>query len=205
MLESEIKTPPQKVSAIARYAETVLPTKYGDFRCVVYRDIFDSEHVALIQGTLARENTLCRIHSECLTGEVFGSLRCDCRQQFEKGMSAISQNESGILLYLRQEGRGIGLGNKIRAYELQDEGLDTVEANRALGFADDGRDYAVAAAILFELGVSSVQLMTNNPSKIEGLEKHGVVVSRRIPHVVSGCQKSQRYLETKSFRMGHLL
>jgi GTP cyclohydrolase II len=146
-----------------------------------------------------------RLHSECLTGDVMGSLRCDCRDQLTVGLEAIQRHERGVLLYLRQEGRGIGLLNKIRAYALQEAGLDTVEANRALGFRDDERDYAVAAHMLLSMGVRSVRLITNNPEKIRQLAQHGVAVGGRIPHVIPPNEHNRFYLETKARRSGHLI
>lgn len=204
MASLEINELAVKPVAIERYANSKLPTEAGPFKCIVYRDQNGAEHLALVKGDLGQENILCRVHSECLTGEVFGSLRCDCRKQLSLGLHAIQQRGSGVLIYLRQEGRGIGLGNKIRAYELQDQGLNTVEANRELGFGDDLRSYAVAAHMLADLGVQSVSLMTNNPKKIKGLVQHGIDVIRRIPHTVAACETNRRYLETKKNQMGHL-
>jgi GTP cyclohydrolase II len=187
-----------------RYSEADLPTPWGHFRIVVYH--FGSEEaLALVHGDPAgRTAVLARVHSECLTGEVFGSQRCDCRQQLEHALERIAAAESGVLVYLRQEGRGIGLGNKVRAYALQDEGHDTVEANLALGFAPDLRSYEIAAAILRDLGVSSVRLMTNNPEKIDGLRQAGVTVAEQVPHWVEASDQSQDYLEAKRAKLGHL-
>jgi len=163
------------------------------------------EALALVHGDPTRaEGVLARVHSECLTGEVFGSQRCDCRQQLEHALERIAETGTGVLVYLRQEGRGIGLGNKVRAYALQDQGQDTVEANLALGFAPDLRSYEIAAAILRDLGVASVRLMTNNPEKIDGLRQAGVSVTEQIPHWVDSAHESQEYLEVKRAKLGHL-
>jgi GTP cyclohydrolase II len=190
---------------VTRYAETLLPTLHGALRCVVYREVDGVEHVALAAGDVAGEDVLCRVHSECLTSEVFGSLKCDCKQQLDRALELIARRGRGVVLYLRQEGRGIGLGNKIKAYALQEVGYDTVDANRALGLPDDARDYRVAAAMLADLGASSVALLTNNPLKVEGLEEAGVRVARRVPHLVSAQGPARSYLEVKGRRMGHLL
>ena len=163
------------------------------------------EALALVHGDPSgREAVLARVHSECLTGEVFGSQRCDCRAQLERALERIAGADAGVLVYLRQEGRGIGLGNKVRAYALQDQGHDTVEANLALGFAPDLRSYEIAAAILRDLGVASVQLMTNNPEKIEGLRQAGVTVTEQVPHWVESSHLSHDYLEVKRSKLGHV-
>jgi len=184
-----------------------LPTRFGPFRLVGFWNNRDGkEHVAMVHGDVVdSENVPVRLHSECLTGDVMGSLRCDCRDQLTEGLRTIQREGRGILLYLRQEGRGIGLLNKIRAYALQEQGLDTVEANQALGFRDDERDYAVAAHMLRSLGVRSVRVVTNNPDKIRQLEQHGVKVSGRIPHVIPPNEWNRFYLETKARRSGHML
>lgn len=192
---------------LERYSEADLPTARGTFRVVVFRDRRNGhEHVAMIKGSVqGMEGVPVRIHSECLTSEVFGSLRCDCRAQLDRALDFIGQ-EGGVLLYLRQEGRGIGLGNKIRAYALQQEnGLDTVESNLALGFADDLRRYDIAAEMLRSLGVQSVDLITNNPLKIAGLVDEGVPVRRRIPSRTPAHPLNANYLKTKRDRSGHLL
>lgn len=189
-----------------RYAEADVPTDYGVFRFVVYREA-DSpfEHVAVVHGDVeGAKDVLVRVHSECMTGEVFHSLKCDCREQLGLALRRIAQEEAGIVIYLRQEGRGIGLGNKIRAYALQQEGYDTVDANRALGFEDDLRSYHVAAFMLRDLGVESVRVMTNNPAKLEALRSDGVVVSSRVEHFAGSHSHNRGYLETKRRRMGHL-
>ena len=187
-----------------RYSEADLPTPWGPFRIVVYH-IGEDEALALVRGEVeGRESVLTRVHSECLTGEVFGSLRCDCRQQLEHALERIAEAELGVLVYLRQEGRGIGLGNKVRAYALQDQGHDTVEANLALGFAADLRSYDLAATILRDLGIASVRLMTNNPAKLDGLREAGVVVAEHEPHWVASSDLSHGYLEAKRSKLGHL-
>ena len=187
-------------------AEATLPTMFGAFRIAVFRvDGNPAEVVALTHGTLTPGPILVRLHSECLTGESLGSLRCDCREQLEASLERIAGSGQGILLYLRQEGRGIGLINKIRAYALQDAGMDTVDANLALGLPIDGRDYAPAAAVLRFLGVKLARLLTNNPVKCAALEKHGVQVVERIPVEIPPNPANSGYLQTKTRRMGHLL
>ena len=185
-----------------------LPTRFGDYHVVGFENRLDAkEHAAFVHGqqALNGEAVPVRIHSECLTGDAIGSLRCDCRDQLEGSLRALAQMPYGILLYLRQEGRGIGLTNKIRAYELQDHGLDTVEANIALGFRDDERDYSIAAHMLRSLGVRSVRLMTNNPRKIDGLRALGVEVVDGIPLVIPANAYDRAYLETKARKSGHLI
>lgn len=191
---------------MAPYAKSELPTQFGPFECLVYRSEDGSEHVALVTGQVeSQEDVLCRIHSECLTGEVFGSLRCDCRAQLDLAMKTVQEAGRGIIIYLRQEGRGIGLGNKIKAYALQEKGFDTVDANRELGLPVDARDYSVAAKILRHLGARSVVLMTNNPAKVSGLEVCGVTVSDRIQHTTDVSEHAHDYLQAKINRMGHLI
>jgi 3,4-dihydroxy 2-butanone 4-phosphate synthase / GTP cyclohydrolase II len=189
-----------------RAAEAVLPTRYGTMRLVGYEGLADGgEHVALVHGDLALDEApVVRIHSECLTGDAFGSLKCDCGPQLDLALRAIAAERAGAVLYLRQEGRGIGLLNKIRAYALQEMGLDTVEANEALGFAPDARDYGVAAAMLADLGAGAVRLLSNNPAKIEGLERLGVRVLERVPLVVEPVDDNVAYMATKQHKMGHL-
>lgn len=184
-----------------------LPTEFGDFRIAAFWNNRDGkEHVAILKGdVIGAAGVPTRIHSECLTGDALGSLRCDCRSQLEAALTAIGQAERGIVLYLRQEGRGIGLLNKVRAYQLQDKGLDTVEANQALGFRDDLRDYAVAAHMLASLRVESIRLMTNNPDKVNQLSNLGVAVLERIPHVIPPTAHNRFYLQTKARRSGHLM
>jgi GTP cyclohydrolase II len=183
-----------------------LPSRFGDFRIVAFWNNRDGkEHVAIVRGdVMGAEDLPTRLHSECVTGDVMGSLRCDCRDQLEVALKSIAM-ERGLVLYMRQEGRGIGLANKVRAYALQDQGLDTVDANLALGFRDDERDYAIAAHMLTSLNVGSVRLMTNNPSKILQLEQQGIKVTGRVPHVVPPTEHNRFYLETKAARSGHYL
>ena len=184
-----------------------LPSRFGDFHIVAFENNRDGkEHVAITKGDIiGAADVPVRLHSECLTGDVIGSLRCDCRDQLETALKMIGKMERGMVLYLRQEGRGIGLVNKIRAYSLQDEGLDTVQANLALGFRDDERDYAVAAHMLTSLKVKSVRLITNNPKKINQLVEYGIEVSDRIPHVMESNEHNRFYLETKVSKSGHLI
>jgi GTP cyclohydrolase II len=190
---------------VQRYAEAEIPTNFGPFRVVVYR-MGAEEHLAVVRGDVGgTESVLTRVHSECLTGEVLGSLKCDCREQLDRAMQAIAEAGRGLIVYLRQEGRGIGLGNKIRAYALQAEGKDTVEANLALGFAADLRSYDMAAAILADLKVPSVALMTNNPEKLAGLERAGVRIARHVPHWVGEGEHSRDYLEVKRQKLGHIV
>jgi GTP cyclohydrolase II len=197
---------------LARYSEADLPTVHGPFRLIVYREIggdSDSpacsrEHMAVVRGDIGgKSNVLCRVHSECWTSEVMGSLKCDCREQFHTAMDRIAAEGVGVVVYLRQEGRGIGLGNKVRAYDLQNHGADTVEANLALGFEADARNYDIAGAILRDLGVHSVRLLTNNPLKVKGLEDAGVVVASRVAHWVGENQHNASYLAVKRRKMGH--
>lgn len=183
-----------------------LPSDYGEFTAIGFIDPEDGkEHIALTKGDISGENILTRIHSECLTGDVLGSKRCDCGNQLHKALKAIEKNSSGVLLYMRQEGRGIGLFNKLKAYELQENGFDTVDANRKLGFPDDMRDYKIAAEILKKLGVKSVRLMTNNPDKVDQVEKYGIEVSKREPLEIKSNEIDEYYLKTKVYRMGHKL
>jgi len=188
-------------------ATAQLPSEFGQFRAHVFHNDRDAfEHVALVRGDLEGAHDVpTRLHSECLTGDAFGSLRCDCRGQLEAALRLVGAMKQGIVLYLRQEGRGIGLANKIRAYELQEQGYDTVDANLMLGFAADARDYSVAAAMLRTLGVASVALMTNNPDKIQKLSTEGVDVSRRLAHEMEPNAHNRFYLATKARRSGHLL
>ena len=192
---------------VRKVAEASLPTAYGDFLAVAYRSTMDAdEHVALVKGELDGDQpVLVRVHSECLTGDVFHSLRCDCGEQIDLAMEAIASEGRGVFLYMRQEGRGIGLHNKIRAYALQDRGLDTVEANEALGFGSDIRDYGIGAQILADLGVRNLRLLTNNPRKVIGLEGYGLQVVETVPIVTEPTPHNVRYLETKLKKMGHLL
>jgi GTP cyclohydrolase II len=190
---------------IERYAEATVPTEYGRVRVVVYHEAgTPHEHCAIIVGELSgEERVLARVHSECFTGEVLHSLKCDCRQQLDYALKAIVEEGRGVVMYLRQEGRGIGLGNKIRAYALQEQGADTVDANRLLGFDDDLRQYHAASAILRDLGVRSVRLLTNNPEKVQALREEGLPVERVPVHIEAGSD-NEHYLATKRTRMGHL-
>ena len=189
--------------ALVRYSEARLPTAHGVFQIVVYRTEDDEEHVALVMGDAAGDGVLCRVHSSCFTGEVLGSKRCDCRAQLDAALARIAEHGRGVLVYLVQEGRGIGLGNKIRAYALQDQGSDTVDANLQLGFDPDHRSYDLAASILRDLGVRSVRLMTNNPGKLEGLSAAGIPATHE-PHWVEGDQEAADYLAAKKTRLGHI-
>ncbi len=192
---------------IERVAEASLPTGYGDFLSIAYKSAIDpDEHVALVRGDLDGDQpVLVRVHSECLTGDVFHSLRCDCGEQIDLAMRAIADEGRGVFVYMRQEGRGIGLHNKIRAYALQDQGLDTVEANEALGFDSDIRDYGIGAQILADLGVRNIRLLTNNPRKVIGLEGYGLQVVETVPILAKPNPRNVKYLETKRKKMGHLL
>ncbi|AEV25126.1 MULTISPECIES: GTP cyclohydrolase II [Azospira] len=193
--------------AVALVASCELPTPWAVFRLHGFQETASGkEHLALTLGQVGDGvPALTRLHSECLTGDGLFSLRCDCGPQLEAALAAIAKEGRGVLLYLRQEGRGIGLLDKLRAYALQDQGLDTVDANRALGLPDDARDYGVAAAMLNTLGVPAVRLMTNNPAKVSALTARGVNVTERVPHVAGRGPRNQDYLETKAARMGHLL
>lgn len=194
------------MAEIRRIATAKLPTRYGDFTMHVYGSAADQEHVALTIGSVDDGTPVyVRLHSECLTGDIFGSHRCDCGEQLEHSLHFLQQEGRGVLLYLRQEGRGIGLANKIRAYALQEQGLDTVDANLALGLPEDVRDYGDAAGMLRDLGIQRVILLTNNPLKIDGLALHGIDVVDRLPMMVSPHADNLHYLQTKRDRMGHLL
>jgi 3,4-dihydroxy 2-butanone 4-phosphate synthase / GTP cyclohydrolase II len=192
---------------VERLVQTRLPTRHGAFEIQMFRSLLDQkEHLALVKGEILRETpTLVRVHSECLTGDVFGSLRCDCNEQLNAALRMIEQAGSGVLVYMRQEGRGIGLMNKLKAYRLQDEGLDTVEANERLGFRADLRDYGIGAQILRELGVGQIRLLTNNPKKVVGLGGYGLDIVERLPLEMGPNPNNERYLQTKRDKLGHLI
>jgi len=192
---------------VERVAEAELPTKWGHFRIVTYRDLLSGqEHVALVKGEVAGEApVLVRVHSECLTGDALGSLRCDCGDQLHSAMERIQREGRGVLLYMRQEGRGIGLANKVCAYQLQDQGLDTVEANLHLGYPPDLRDYGIGAQILADLGVKKLRLLTNNPKKVAGLSGYGLEIVQQVPIEVEPNPYNQRYLKAKKEKLGHKL
>jgi GTP cyclohydrolase II len=193
-------------NTVTKLACAAFPTRFGDFSIYAFRDQKGKEHVALVRGEVSgKESVPVRIHSECLTGDCLGSLRCDCRDQLEYSLKYLGRKEYGILLYMRQEGRGIGLGNKIKAYQLQDNGMDTVEANIHLGFDEDLRDYSTAARILQIFNVKSVALLTNNPAKVQDLKKNGITITKRIPVVVKPNKYNTEYLKTKKKKMNHLI
>jgi 3,4-dihydroxy 2-butanone 4-phosphate synthase / GTP cyclohydrolase II len=192
---------------VQKVTEAKLPTVYGEFKAVAYKSAVDAaEHIALVKGDISSEEpVLVRVHSECLTGDVFGSLRCDCGAQIEMALERIAKEERGVFLYMRQEGRGIGFHNKLRAYALQDQGMDTVEANIALGFAPDLRDYGVGAQILADIGLHNIRLLTNNPKKVIGLESYGIKIVETVPLIAPATPYNIHYLETKQRKLGHIL
>jgi 3,4-dihydroxy 2-butanone 4-phosphate synthase/GTP cyclohydrolase II len=197
----------EREKLVERIVSTKLPSRYGKFVAHVYRSVTDNkEHVALVKGEISAETpTLVRVHSECLTGDVFGSLRCDCHDQLVAAMQKVENEGVGVVLYMRQEGRGIGLVNKLKAYKLQDEGMDTVEANEKLGFRPDLRDYGIGAQILRDLGVGKMRLMTNNPKKVVGLHGYGLEIVERVPLEVDPNENNLKYLATKRDKLGHLI
>lgn len=197
----------RRTRIVERVAEAALPTRFGDFRVFAYESILDNrEHLALVKGDITgKGDVLVRMHSECMTGDVFGSARCDCGEQLAAAMRQIEEEGQGAIIYLRQEGRGIGLVNKLMAYQLQDEGMDTVEANQKLGFKPDLRDYGIGAQILLDLGLHSIRLLTNNPRKIVGLDGYDIEITGREPLLVEPGEHNERYLETKRSKLGHLL
>jgi len=207
MVQRQAKEQESPTLRVTLEARAKLPTRFGQFEMVAFANNRDRhEHAAVVRGSLeGAEGVLVRLHSECLTGDAFGSLKCDCRDQLEQALKLVGKEDTGAVLYLRQEGRSIGLVNKIRAYALQDEGLDTVDANLALGLPDDARDYEIAARMLQQLGIRSVRLMTNNPDKVRQLEKHGIRVLERVAHQLPANGHNVKYLQTKAARSGHLL
>jgi len=194
----------RKEKLIEEIVQTKLPTKFGEYKLIIYRDKTNNQtHIALTMGSWVDEAVLVRVHSECLTGDVFGSLRCDCGLQLEKAMQIIALQKQGVILYMNQEGRGIGLVEKLRAYNLQDKGMDTVEANEALGHKIDLRDYGIGAQMLVDLGIKRIRLLTNNPRKIVGLEGYGLKVTERVPLEIAPNADNYKYLKTKKEKMGH--
>ncbi len=206
-IEELIKYRKRKEKLIEKVAEVILPIKWGTFKAITYQSTIKPEfHIAFIKGEVSgKKNVLVRVHSQCLTGDTFGSKRCDCGEQLDKAFKKINENGSGVLLYMSQEGRGIGFCNKMKAYELQEKGLDTVEANLYLGFDADLRDYGIGAQILSDLGLSTIHLMTNNPRKIVGLEGYGLKITKRIPLTVPPNKNNKKYLSTKKDKLNHML
>jgi len=192
---------------VEKITEANLPTKYGDFKIIGYQNKLNGEHhIALVKGNVSDgEPVLVRVHSECLTGDAFGSMRCDCGEQYGAAMKRIEEEGRGVLLYMRQEGRGIGLINKLKAYALQDQGMDTVEANLALGFPEDMRDYGIGAQILADLGIRKIRIMTNNPKKLSGLTGYGIEIVERVPIQMNHNERNEEYLRTKKEKLGHIL
>lgn len=205
-IEDLIRYRSRKEHLVSRVAETVLPTPFGEFRLYAYSSLIDDyQHLALVKGDITAGEVLVRVHSQCLTGDVFHSMRCDCGAQLDKAMATISRAGKGVILYLSQEGRGIGLFNKLKAYELQDKGYDTVEANEKLGFKADLRDYGIGAQILADLGLKKIKIMTNNPRKVIGLKGYGLTISGRTPLEVAPGKRNKKYLKAKKYRLGHKL
>lgn len=196
----------QAEKTVRRVVETTMPTRHGDFRLILFESMIDGQqHAALTLGNIHEPPVLVRVHSQCLTGDVFGSLRCDCGPQLDKALELVAAERKGVILYLRQEGRGIGLANKLKAYALQDQGMDTVEANQALGFDPDLRDYGIGAQILVDLGLSQIRLMTNNPRKVVGLDGFGLSIVDRVPLQIPATPANAKYLKAKRDKLGHLL
>lgn len=190
---------------VRKTVEASLPTKYGNFKVFCYEDFDKGQHLAIVKGNInGKKNILVRVHSECLTGDALGSYRCDCGPQLEKALRIIGRR-GGVLLYMAQEGRGIGLMNKIAAYHLQDHGMDTVQANLRLGFKADARDYTIGSQILADLGIKKIKLLTNNPKKIDGLEKYGLEIVERVPIIIKPNKANKEYLDTKREKLGHYL
>ena len=206
-IEELIRYRKRKEKLIEKVAEINLPTKWGNFMTITYKSIFDHEtHIAFIKGSVkGKQDVLVRVHSQCLTGDTFGSKRCDCGEQLDSAFNMINKNGSGVLLYMSQEGRGIGLCNKMKAYELQEKGLDTVEANLELGFEADMRDYGIGAQILSDLGLTTIHLITNNPRKIIGLEGYGLKITKKIPIIIPPNENNKKYLYTKKMKLKHML
>jgi 3,4-dihydroxy 2-butanone 4-phosphate synthase/GTP cyclohydrolase II len=206
-IEELIRYRKRKEKLIEKVAEINLPTKWGNFMAITYKSIFDPEtHIAFIKGNVkGKQDVLVRVHSQCLTGDTFGSKRCDCGEQLDSAFNRINKNGSGVLLYMSQEGRGIGLCNKMKAYELQEKGFDTVEANLELGFEADMRDYGIGAQILSDLGLTTIHLITNNPRKIVGLEGYGLKITKKIPIIIPPNENNKKYLYTKKMKLKHML
>jgi 3,4-dihydroxy 2-butanone 4-phosphate synthase / GTP cyclohydrolase II len=206
-IEELIRYRKRKEKLIEKVAEINLPTKWGNFIAITYKSIFDPEtHIAFIKGNVkGKQDVLVRVHSQCLTGDTFGSKRCDCGEQLDSAFNMINKNGSGVLLYMSQEGRGIGLCNKMKAYELQEKGFDTVEANLELGFEADMRDYGIGAQILSDLGLTTIHLITNNPRKIVGLEGYGLKITKKIPIIIPPNENNKKYLYTKKMKLKHML